>query len=176
MLLIIEGPDGAGKTTLIERMRKDLPEAFVIARLAQYPKHPRDIASYLRFIERHPPEMRLVMDRHPLISEPIYGPILRGIDQAAGFSLQTHFSRFLPSHLNMIYCRPADETILANVVKNRQDQLEGVVERARDLISHYDMMISSLRRTKLINLASYNYEQDDIEKVLLGIQQLWRNQ
>lgn len=173
MLLIIEGPDGAGKSTLIETMRRESNRSFAILRMSMYPRDTDEVAQYLRFIERHPPDLPLVLDRHPLISEPIYGPLLRGIDRTACFSFTTHFSRILPSHLRMIYCRPPNETIRANVEKNANEQLAGVVERAEKLATEYDIMIREPKVRSMIPITRYDYTQDKIENILGLINIFW---
>lgn len=86
MPIIIEGPDGAGKTTLIQRLQKEFPTLTLVSRHVNHQGPTTDLKLWVE--QDHPSQLRdfpRIYDRHPLISEPIYGPILRG-NLAEGFN------------------------------------------------------------------------------------------
>lgn len=132
MLIVIEGPDGAGKTTLIEALRKNAERYFLIARSSGYPKDDETAHRYVKAMGRlsslmHP--THIVCDRYIPISELIYRPICRGA-----------FYPFHPDQLRwvdrIIYCRPPIEFILKNLTVN--EQMKGVSERIEMIVAAYD--------------------------------------
>lgn len=166
MLVILEGCDGSGKTTLIEQIRKQVKRYFWICRSSHPPTDVHQVWAFLRTFEGRPsPKMGLLFDRHPLISEPIYGPILREIDLLGLSRNYGKWSRALGQHLHkiesapiIIYCRPSIETIARNVQKNAPDQLAGVVERVHSLTDAYDRFFEQLEdRLEGIHLLRYDY-------------------
>lgn len=78
-MIVVEGPDGAGKTTLLEKLRDQYPSIPLHERASDGVKGPvpdiyewahRDVHSWAR-------QPLSFYDRHPLISEYIYGPLIR---------------------------------------------------------------------------------------------------
>lgn len=138
MLVAVEGVDGSGKTTLIENLRHSSKEYFWVMRASGPPNSPYNLVDAVSLIAqsaRGP--VPIVLDRHPLISEPIYGPRLRQInhwDQVyPPKSLQDHLCLMVD---RIIYCRPPLKTVLKEVRKERQ--LDGVVEGISLLYDLYD--------------------------------------
>lgn len=136
-MIIVEGPDGAGKTTLIKELVK----------VTGLPVAPRVVSKDTEALVDLPTWVddnlqagfqNLIFDRHRLISEPIYGPILR-VEQQEGFS---SFSRvvdwvFKFYNLNpiIIYCLPP----LSEVRKNLKDDQDNkaVVGRIDSIYAAY---------------------------------------
>jgi len=117
-MLVVEGPDGAGKTTLIKTLQEylDLPVApRVVSKDAEAMV---DLQSWVdnQLDEGFQP---MIYDRHRLISETIYGPILRRA-QADGFNelkwLAPRMRRFYELEPVIIYCLPSLETVMSNVI------------------------------------------------------------
>src|SRR5690606_19728356 len=119
-MIIVEGPDGAGKTRLVLRLAQDLhltPERRVVDKdtnaltpLKQWVND--DLASWPR---------KALYDRHRLISEPIYAPIVRGsmndgFEDRLWFTLS--FEQFQLMRPIIIYCLPPFEEVKHNVFKD----------------------------------------------------------
>lgn len=116
-MIIVEGPDGAGKTNLIRRLEKSLglkPEPRVVSKDTEMMGDlmawvEADLASWPR---------PALYDRHRLISEPIYGPVLRQ-NMQPGFDdqhwLQEMMLRFNAARPLVIYCLPPLAVVMANV-------------------------------------------------------------
>jgi hypothetical protein len=115
-MIVVEGPDGAGKTTLIAALSKEF----------QLPIAPRVVAKdttamvdLVKWVEENnaKPWERLLYDRHRLISETIYGPILNR--SAPGFDdiywLGPQINRFYQKRPCIIYCLPPKEEVYKNI-------------------------------------------------------------
>lgn len=141
-MLIVEGPDGAGKTTLIKQLRREYDFMLVVSSGPMRTRQ-RFIASLMLFsyFERSYPTkpvamlpIPIVCDRHPAISEPIYGSLFR---QPYIFEDEV---TLLPS-TSIIYCRPPVETIRVGL--NANVQLDGVASKLDELVAAYDRRFQS---------------------------------
>lgn len=78
--IIVEGPDGSGKTTLIDKLSSAL-RMPLHKRASDSIKGPELstldvwVNTDVNLMHRAAPS---IYDRHPLVSEPIYGPVCRG--------------------------------------------------------------------------------------------------
>lgn len=150
-IIVVEGVDGSGKTTLIDQLRQASIRHFVTLSRSSPPKTLPEIMDVLSWMERGARMATpLICDRHPLISEPIYGRVLRG------YSLLTElFSRepnFGGEHFNtyverVIYVRPSDEVIERYV--GHHPQLKGVIPNLKALLHQYDVMMRTLEQMKV---------------------------
>ena len=93
--IVVEGPDGSGKSTLVNRIAQCVP--FLIQPGAGPPKSPQEIRQrafgYMKLEHK-------IFDRHPLISELIYG---RFRDPPT-YIPQPHIKFFYQSEPLIIYC------------------------------------------------------------------------
>jgi len=136
-MIIVEGPDGAGKTTLI----KSIVEAtgFPIAPrvVAQDTTAMVDLQSWVDDnLEQG--FQKVIFDRHRLISETIYGPILRH-EQEPGFNemkwLAPRMKRFYELKPIIIYCLPPLQTVLDNIIDDPDNR--AVLPRIHAIYSAY---------------------------------------
>lgn len=118
-MIIVEGPDGAGKTTLI----RSLCDALAI------PVAPRVVSKgaeamtdLVKWTEHNLAQgfQPVLYDRHRLISEPIYGPLLRG-HPSPGFGnyawLSEQQARFRDIAPVVIACLPPYGVALENMAR-----------------------------------------------------------
>ena len=119
-MIIVEGPDGAGKTTLIRQLQERY-ELEVAPRVVS--KDTEAMTDLQVWVEDNVQRgfQDLIFDRHRLISEPIYGPILRN-KQSPGFTdfpwVSHMLWRFYKSNPVIIYCLPPLETVKANIAND----------------------------------------------------------
>lgn len=153
-IIVVEGCDGSGKTTLVEKAREGQRERyFVIVRASRYPPNLQTAFKYLQWI-KHQRELDLVLDRIHFISDRIYGPILRNEDLFGSMPIDFGIQEVGA----IVYCRPPTEKIRENVAK--LPQMKGVAEKLDDLIRMYDVHMEFLRG-KGFKILTYDYTVDD---------------
>lgn len=171
MLIVVEGVDGSGKTTLIQNFRQVAKQLCWIFSRSGPPQGPSDLLSTIGLLDRaRYYSIPLITDRHPLISEPIYGPIIRGkslIEEDWPEALGHKYLGGLVSRV--IYCKPSLET--ARKSSRRERQIEGVHEKYRDLYQAYDKAMENLRFLG-IHVVEYDWTspiQPDFNQLFLGV-------
>lgn len=141
MILTLEGPDGAGKTTLADAVETAFREVFPgreVVRLHAGPPDPPDrnaVEEYETGILRAmpaDPEALLICDRWD-IGEAVYGPILRGKSRLSGGQL-LHVQLFLEGlGAKRVVLLPPWKTVLSRFKKRGdtlidEDELWGIYE------------------------------------------------
>lgn len=121
-MIIVEGPDGGGKTTLAKQLAYDLKLSIAPRVVGADTKAMVDLRLWveenldLGFHEK-------IYDRHRLISEPIYGAILHRIEP--GFDdvswITAMMSNFYAIDPIVIYCIPPKVTMIHNVLTGDDD-------------------------------------------------------
>lgn len=151
-MIIVEGPDGAGKTTLIDRLAKEL----------NLPVNPKLVNSDMSraqdmsvWVEGNVGRgfQRLLFDRHCLISEGIYGTIARGrvdskFDDPYWLSTQTY--RFYRGcHPLIIYCLPPLDSVRRNVTS-------GEIEQPTSVGKNIDMIYTAYATRAAVDIAHHD--------------------
>jgi hypothetical protein len=167
-LIVVEGVDGSGKSTLLENARLEIKKKyFVIARHSCRPLSAADIIGFLRLAEMSAP-FPVICDRHPLVSEPIYGNLLRGSDitDLVMISSVHKIDRLKRTVDRIVYCRPSYGQIRENVGK--LPQLAGVIEKLPDLVEKYDEAMRTYERNG-IRVVRYDYNwKTDLNELFFG--------
>lgn len=162
MIIVVEGPDNGGKTTLAQYLAKQLRAVFV---KVERPRRAVDLTAYQNILEVARSYSGIVVtDRHVAISEPIYGKIVRG-----GHDLKEADILLCLDRLDaVIYCRPPIERIIATI--SERAQMEGVVENTTAIVQAYDDWYNeNLSRFRFIG--HYDYTEDDSRVVLHNLNQ-----
>lgn len=149
MRIIVEGPDGAGKSTFIKGLMDRHPDFERAPRFATSEDGPMEAlrdrvdADLGRKIDE--PGRVIIYDRHPLISELIYSPAL-GRPLAYGFDDLNWLAdalvtwRCIPHRV--VYCMPPRDHVIKNVFNSHagtSDHQRGV----RRMIAHiYDLYLA----------------------------------
>lgn len=174
-IVVVEGPDGSGKTNLIRNLRKEAKEHYLCLARMNPPTHVSEITRIVHWVEKvfflTP---NLVLDRHPLISEPIYGPLLRGENLLEGHwntdDIRQHFATVIS---RVIYCRPPTSVIYRELQKD--EQLKGVAEKIEEITHQYDCVMKLLNHWG-VRVVKYDWtaekarEQDNIslDRIFFG--------
>lgn len=149
-MIIVEGPDGAGKSTLIKELRAEFRLPIADRVVSKKTEAMTDLVDWTEKNLSKGFQLE-IFDRHRLISEPIYGPILRDKAQPGFDDIEwLHKMMFQMYHIVkpvIIYCIPDYGTVWENV---RDDSDNEVV---RDRI----YSIWSLYLTKAVtDIATYD--------------------
>lgn len=143
MLIILEGADGSGKTSLANRIRKDI-DTYCLFLRSNGPPHSlqqlADAIGLLQSLKEHP-RLSVITDRNPILSEYVYGPILRARCMH-GLTLD-QMAKWVKGSL-LIYCRPNYQALAAGM--REAAQLAGVHANHRDIVRAYDEMMGQLEQ------------------------------
>lgn len=157
-MIIVEGCDNAGKTTLVSQLSGELKLLTICNR-----RRPESIErswDYFTAIMIAAQEFPTIFDRWQPISEPIYGPICRNTHlfsmTARIHQLKEMHDRFGMEAL-LIYCRPSLKKILDF---GEREQMDGVIANAQAIVSKYDEDMLWIHHTfDHITVVRYDYEQ-----------------
>lgn len=171
-LVVVEGMDNSGKSTLCKRLSHDLELPLVVYTAAKTREAmiqwTKEELARLDKLSSSGEVWASIYDRFRPISDQVYGPVLRGYnvfsDTEEGVEL---FYRFLQLDPLIIYCRPHSETILG--FTDGREQMEGVIENGRKLLDQYDYFMARLLN-KGVKVRSYDYENDDYQEIKNEVQ------
>lgn len=141
-MIVVEGPDGSGKTTLVNRLCTEFG-IEVRPRACTSDGGPvEDLPGWIRRDLLMNPDYG-IYDRYPLISEMIYGPTLRSDADRLGRNeeqLNWLLEQFYNNHPLIIYCLPPQMVVRANVASSHDGDtphLQGVLKYVDTLWAAY---------------------------------------
>lgn len=169
MIVILEGPDNAGKTTLANSLGKAFqseiihpgarPENFLVAN--EY------CNAQLAFINAHSKNhsFHWIFDRVTCISDFIYG-LQNHPERGAYYS--KHIFAILEHPISVIYCRPPDSVITDFSTHTRADHdtdesISFAVNNIHNIIGLYDGIITGLNNHKI---RKYDYTTDQLDDII----------
>jgi len=156
-MVIIEGCDNCGKTKLIEYLVSGI---IVPVIRSPGPKEPGYLAAWVLIMIHLQALGPIIFDRFPVISESIYGPVLRGRDVLKDYG-ETTFKSLLKSTAPLIiHCRPPLSKILD---WGHREQMDGVKEHITTLVDKYDYEMEMLRREGFA-IVTYDFMSESLTK------------
>jgi hypothetical protein len=144
--IIVEGPDGSGKSGMVDRLLRDLNMTLHHRAATSLGGPLPDITQW------HESDMvnleaanantygPWVYDRHPLISERIYSMHARHVPPQGMFANPEWVENQLERMANwcvMVWCLPPKSHVFSNVNKNASEQMPGVVNNIADIYRAY---------------------------------------
>lgn len=144
-MLIVEGPDNSGKSTLIDRLKKRFPNVTV-THSGGPPQSDAEIRQRMNDLIYTHQGTASILDRIPCISEAVYGPILRGQDFFKG---SPALGRLIQARVPIIYCRPPN-SVLCNLETHnvregeKPEHVAKVVRHHASIIAEYDRLFNSI--------------------------------
>ena len=167
-MVIVEGPDGAGKTTLVNRLLEEFPSRLHLGergtkdRTKLYTVTVPDTFRALQWGVNLERPTTFLWDRL-FYSEFIYAPLgMPPREPMFNMYQRTHISRVIEAiHAPVIVCLPPLETVLDNMAEERE-QMEGVRERIEEIYTGYQSMLEDDWFPESTILYDYtNFDADD---------------
>lgn len=158
-VIILEGPDGSGKTTLAEFLKQN---DFVYKHEGPPPPN-RDQLEYYKctLFDALESKHNVVFDRL-FLGETIYGPVIRGVDNLGKDGAKL-FERILASQtVHQYICMPSEHTLRNNYLKKMQDKSDyvgGMTNFKKIVNLYYSKILRPYTRL-------YDYEADSPQTVL----------
>lgn len=154
-IVIVEGVDFSGKTTLVQKLQKDL-NLFSIK--SPRPKSMEHAVDLIHATEAFAHDQDVICDRHCLISEPIYSGVLRDHQPSVlPYGLAEFHLSGLRERVIVVWCDPG----LEHIQSMNNDQMEGVKENVEALYAAYNSWLPQLMDEFFI--LTYNFKHDDYE-------------
>lgn len=153
-MIIVEGMDNTGKSTLVKKLSKDLKLLTI-----NNQRRPTSIPEAFRYLDGviyMAASFPVIVDRWQPISEPIYGPICRDVTLFPPASLARMMKMTSSTEPLIIYCRPPDPVVL----DFKDEQMDGVIRHASALLDQYDISMNNLSATGF-TVISYDWTSDD---------------
>lgn len=167
--IVVEGVDGSGKTTLVERLAQWNDGYFTLPEKRSSSSLGGPVQDLDTWVENEAQLMSFrgptLYDRHPLISEPIYGPTCRGV-LPGRFNSPTWLGMYqgrLAYTALVIWCVPPLPEVIRNVAGS--EQMPGVQANIGALWQQY-------RRASLVWSGvqmRYDYTTTSLETVLYNL-------
>jgi len=164
-MLIVEGPDGSGKTTLVGRITAHwhgYPRSYnipVVHSVGPATKGPLFDWAMRTLDEAQDAQ---ILDRFPYFSEPVYGDVLRRDPPLmTPDQLLILRRRLISLDPLVIYCRPPLVTMKEQVKK--RPQMKGVLGNYEKIVEAYDWRFASWS----IDFHTFHYDSTNITSVVL---------
>lgn len=153
--VIIEGPDGAGKTKLLHQLLNKYREYQIAPRACSSLGGPLSGEGMIAYLDLYGRLDGHIYDRHPAVSGAVYDAVLsRTTPDNVGMRLQGTFHWIL-ENTKVIYCRPPMDVVVKAV--HSKPQLDGVARNIYQIVDTYDSLMKNL-----ICHERYDWTQDDL--------------
>lgn len=162
-MIIVEGPDGAGKTTLAEAIAADFRLEYRRNPKVSSTEGPEGPSAYEWFIAellagyRHVREG--VYDRIFPISELVYRSVMETTSSVSPSQMTYAQSLLAATDSLIIFCLPADELVYANLKKGKSKQLKGLTRaKAEQLVWTYHTVAHLWGLTRGTRVVMYDWD------------------
>lgn len=171
-MIIVEGPDGAGKTTLVNRLMEHPNLDLVKGERACTSDDGAipDLADWVDSTLKIDNQRNVLYDRFPLYSDFAYGPLIRGIASPRFDDFAWVHSRMnmLKSRHNpmIIFCLPPKLIVLDNVMDSHEGttwHLKGVLAKIEGI---YDIYVHMAAMSPFYSSTwVWDYRQDNFSEL-----------
>ena len=170
-MIIFEGPDGAGKSYTAEKLMPFYNDAILFR--SKGPTTREEFLSRMRdafALHYSNPLKTIFCDRFPAISEPVYGPILRGSSKLNDYDLEDWLARLKANGAIIVYCRPSNETLLNVNLESKEHKSPEFVEQVKAkrlaIIKKYDEWMFGLAITYKLNIINFNRDTTPVTRLI----------
>jgi thymidylate kinase len=171
MILLLEGPDGAGKTTLSEKLRQHFSDNKMVHIVKHGPY--KDVSpEHLCRIYFRGMSPALTFDDHVImdrswISEPIYGNVYRGGANRIDLPRRRMLERAALSRGGIvIHCQPTFEACAKAFESRPEEEYLDNVKQLKEVYDEYE----ALPLLTSLPVVHYDYERDTIDELLERIE------
>lgn len=159
-MIIVEGCDNTGKTTLIDQLIQPFPTLQRMRSIGNQPGLAKWLSEAL--LENQNVTTK-IYDRF-FFSELVYGPVLRGRTRFTGVEKDLILGMLAAIKPLVILCSPPPSTVSKTIYK--RPQMGGVIDRWVTLNEKYHTVIKPLLIERKIPYLEYDFtEEDAFEKV-----------
>lgn len=138
-MIIIEGPDNSGKTTLAQEICETQKALYVKTYQKEWTyKELEEFQWDFLDMDYRP----IVFDRYPIVSHYIYSKVIRNDHSYGWDDLRRLLLPWRDADVEYIYCRP-DLSIIEDY--GDRPQMAGVKENTRELVDLYDIMFEAIQ-------------------------------
>ncbi len=170
MIIILEGPDGGGKTTLAETLRQRLQSDRMTHSIKHGPYKgvsPEDLCK-IYFRSMSPAltyDDHVIMDR-AWLSEPIYGEVYRGGQNRVDVQRKRMLERVAHARgAVVIRCQPDYDTCMGTFKKRIAEEYLDNVTQLREVYDGYEAMFMHTS----LPVIHYDYEHDTLDDILIRL-------
>jgi hypothetical protein len=164
-MIILEGPDGAGKTTLGQKLLDD----GVITKLLQSPARTRGrvplLDQTLRYMRLHRKDHHTAVDRF-IFSEMVYGPILRDKCQFSKQNFMSALQELIHSKCPIVFCLPGLENLTF-----KKDESPFVLNKIGHIYHSYETHYKSISASYTRALRYHWKDPDSYRNLVLKIKE-----
>lgn len=155
--IVVEGPDGHGKSTLIEKLKADLDRPVI--HTGGPPADREQLMTKVRMVNSYP-NSAVLFDRIPHISEIVYR---NAEDRAHEVPVASLVNCLYALDPVIVYCR-TDEPLIDTEVKEHKPKIhmELVVRKAGLIAATYDAIMDILDHG-VVQVVRYNWKTDNYD-------------
>lgn len=167
MIIVLEGPDGCGKSTLAHQLDEELTKQghdTVVLKFGQ-PTLECPFEEYEKTLYPHIEAGKTIICDRLHLGERVYGPLLRGHDRLGNDAAWRHVELFLAAHNALVVFPTTPYSELKQRLQRRGDDLISL-EQLPNIVSCYEDV---LEHTMLNILFVYLRPDDQVMKVLSTI-------
>lgn len=180
MSILIEGPDGAGKSTLACDLQAHFPGMEMHPRFCTSVGGPIEGLAEAVYKDTRGRPTNQIYDRHPVISDYIYNSAIPGrtfTDEFLTVEMGRVRERVAKSSFT-IFCLPPYLSVMRNVERDRDDQMPGVWENIKLIYDLYKMhYIMWPGRKLLFDYTQSTFSWDGLSHALRDTEdKLWKRQ
>lgn len=163
-MIVLEGCDGAGKSTLGEQLAKAYQLPLVHQKGGPNRTQEELFADMRERNERQKTEL-VIYDRIPIISENVYGKILRGHSRMENPEGLVMFNQWIETKPLLIYCRPpVSRLVNSELIKKEHDSAEHIDQlktRIVQVSACYDDLMINLFAVMYGRVYVYNWKNEE---------------